>query len=329
MWTFDPVLKETIWGGHRIASFKGDADVLSCAHPEYTTPTIGESWEIADMPGCQSVVASGIDKGKTLKQLLEEQGPAILGKRNYIKYGANFPLLIKFIDAAQDLSVQVHPDVDTARRLGYPNGKTEMWYIIDADKGSFLINGLNRAIDRDEYDLVVNSSELLNRLNYIDVHPGDAFFIPSGRIHALGAGTFVCEIQESSDVTFRLFDYHRKGPDGRERELHTQQAFEVISKEPSDGSKIQYTLGHNVPVTLVASPLFTTNLLHIDEQTMRDYSEWDTFVVLVATAGCAEISCQGRQISLSKGHSVLIPASANNIEITPQGDFTALEVYIK
>ncbi|MCM1291040.1 MAG: class I mannose-6-phosphate isomerase [Prevotella sp.] len=327
MWTFDPVFKETIWGGHRIIRFKDDYDASQ--HISIQNSNIGESWEISDLPGSESIVASGIDKGKTLRQLIEQRRASLLGERNFLRFGTNFPLLVKFIDAAQDLSVQVHPDAASAQKLGYRNGKTEMWYVIDSDKGSFLINGLNRPINPDHYDRIAASEELLDHLNYIDVNPGDAFFIPSGRIHALGAGTFVCEIQESSDLTFRLYDYHRKGVDGKERELHTREAFNIIKNKPVKEGKVKYTPLRDVPVTLVSSPFFTTNLLKLDQETIRDYSEWDTFVILIATNGKASISSQGHTIELRQGHSVLIPASAPNVVISPDGDFTALETYIK
>lgn len=328
MWTFDPVLKETIWGGHRIAMLKGGDGDFSCTSTSSNLP-IGESWEISDIPGSETVVSSGIDKGKTLSTLLKEHGAAILGERNFLKFGPKFPLLIKFIDASQDLSIQVHPDSDSARRLGYSTGKTEMWYVMDADKGSFLINGLNTSISEETFFNSIENEDFLSYLNYIDVAPGDAFYIPSGRVHALGAGTFVCEIQESSDVTFRIYDYHRKGPDGNERPLHTREAFEVMANEPIDGEKVKYIRRRDVPVTLVATPFFTTNLLQLDQETIRDYSEWDTFVVLVATKGSASICSQGRTLRISQGHSVLIPASANNVIISPEEDFTALETYLK
>lgn len=329
MWTFDPVLKETIWGGHRIVRFKEGCGADLCTSPETEHPHIGESWEISDIPGFESVVSSGPDKGKTIRELLARNGEAILGKRNFQRFGCSFPLLVKFIDAAQDLSVQVHPDNDTAKKFGFERGKTEFWYTISADKGSFLINGLNCHLSEEEYQTLINSDALLDKLNFIDVREGDAFFIPPGRIHALGAGTFVCEIQESSDVTFRLFDYHRKGPDGRERELHSTEALEAISREPVSETRVKYLPMRNVPVTLVATPLFTTNLLHSDHEIIRDYSEWDTFVILVATAGNATIKSADATIHLAQGHSVLIPASADNVSISPDGEFTALETYIK
>lgn len=329
MWIFDPVLKETIWGGNRIARFKKGNGQDYCLPTSSGSINIGESWEISDLPGSESVVASGPDKGKTLRELLEAHGAAILGERNYMRFGSSFPLLIKFIDASQDLSVQVHPDAETARHLGYPKGKTEFWYAIDADKGSFIINGLKRKISKEECYRLSNSDALLDTLNFIDVHPGDAFYIPAGRIHALGAGTFVCEIQESSDVTFRLYDYHRKGPDGKERDLHIDEAALAISCEPIEESRIKYSPRKDVPVTLVASPFFTTNLLSLDQETIRDYSEWDTFVVLVATSGSALIKSQDNSVLLRQGHSVLIPASTRSITIIPDGEFSALETYMK
>ncbi|MBO4965625.1 MAG: class I mannose-6-phosphate isomerase [Muribaculaceae bacterium] len=319
MWTFTPILKHKVWGGNRILSFK---ELDSGAEG------IGESWEISDIPGSESVVCGGKDAGKTLSQLVKEYGADLLGARNYRTYGDSFPLLVKFIDARDRLSVQVHPDRDTAARYGFPRGKAEMWYVVDAEKNSGLINGLNGISDAENLRRSLSEGTIMQQLNMLEARPGDAFYIPAGRVHALGEGILVCEIQESSDVTFRIYDYDRPDTDGKLRELHVEEACESIDFVNPRGGAIDYVALHNVPVRLVSSPFFTTNLLQLSSEIVRDYSELDTFVILVATAGRATVSGGTETISLRQGDSLLIPASARGVTITPEGDFSALETFI-
>ncbi len=320
MWTFEPILKTVIWGGERIAPFKGIKTELN---------KIGESWEISGVPGSESVVASGPDKGVTLSELLRRFGASLLGKKNYNKYGNDFPLLIKFIDARDDLSVQVHPDDELALRRGSKFGKTEMWYVLDAEPGAVLANGFNRKIDPKEYEHLVESGEIMEVLNFNPIKAGDTFYIPAGRVHAIGKGGFIAEIQETSDITYRLYDYKRRDAQGNERELHTKEAFEAINFNDTDGKAIDYTLHPDIPVNLVTSSFFTTNLWKIDHEVMRDYSEWDTFVVIIATKGSATLTTERDRITLREGHSVLIPAWCKKLTIEPEGTFEALETYIK
>lgn len=320
MWTFNPILKTLIWGGEKIAPYKGIRTALK---------NIGESWEISGVAGSESVVADGPDKGLTLSQLLEKYGEKLLGKKNYKKYGNSFPLLIKFIDAAHDLSVQVHPDDELARKRGSLFGKTEMWYVLGAEEGALLANGFNREVKPEEYKNLVDTGEIMDVLNFNPVKKGDAFYIPAGRVHAIGKGAFVAEIQETSDITYRLYDYKRKDENGNERELHTEEAFEAINFSDTDGHAVEYTAHPDVPVNLVTSPFFTTNLLDIDHEVMRDYSEWDTFVVIICTKGSARLTTSDSSIILNEGHSVLIPAYCKSLSIRPEGTFEALETYIK
>lgn len=326
MWTFEPILKPTIWGGERIAAFKG----VPCSRRD-----IGESWELSSVDGSLSVVDSGPDMGLTLPELIERYGAGLMGGRNFKKFGCRFPLLIKFIDANDDLSIQVHPNEHLALKGGHDNGKTEMWYVVDTRPGARVANGFRQPVDPSDYRRLVDSGEILDYLNFIDVRTADVLYIPAGRVHAIGRGTFVVEIQETSDVTYRIYDYHRKDSDGNERALNTDLAFEAIRFDDTDGSPIGYTHRPDIPVNLVTSPYFTTNLLDIDQEIMRDYSEWDTFVVLVATAGAALITSRyagdetPRTIRLNAGHSVLIPASAKGVSISPEPTFTAIETYLK
>lgn len=320
MWKFDPIFKSTIWGGEKIAPFK---------HTVTDQAQIGESWEISGVPGSESIVADGPDKGLSLSQLLEKYGKSLLGERNYKRFGNRFPLLIKFIDAAADLSVQVHPDDALAQRRGEANGKTEMWYVIDADKEARLANGFKNPVDPADYEGLVESGRIEEVLNFVDIRPGDTFFIPAGRVHAIGAGSFVAEIQQTSDVTYRIYDYHRKDKNGNERQLHTELAKEAINFNDTDGDPVEYTEHPDIPVNLVRTPFFSTNVLEIDSEVMRDYSECDTFVILIAVKGEAEIACGRQTMTLRGGETLLVPASASGITINPKGNgFRALESYI-
>ena len=320
MWIFNPILKSLIWGGEKIAPYKGI---------ETEQHNIGESWEISGVEGSESIVAEGPDKGLTLSSLLHKYGASLLGKKNYEKYGDNFPLLIKFIDACQDLSVQVHPDDDLARKRGSQFGKTEMWYVLGAEKDAVLANGFNREVKPEEYEGLVESGEIMDVLNFNPIKAGDVFYIPAGRVHAIGKGAFVAEIQETSDITYRLYDYKRKDANGNERELHTKEAFEAINFNDTEGRAVEYSVHPDLPINLVTSPFFTTNLWKIDHEVMRDYSEWDTFVAIICTKGAAELTTDGESMRIKEGMSVLIPASCSGLVIKPEGVFEALETYIK
>lgn len=320
MWTFNPILKSVIWGGEKIAPFKG---IKTSQH------NIGESWEISGVEGSESTVSDGPDSGMTVTQLIKRYGGKLLGERNYKKFGDSFPLLIKFIDARDDLSVQVHPTDELAQKRGSRFGKTEMWYVLGADGNARLANGFNREVKPEEYSHLVESGEIMDVLNFNSISAGDTFFIPAGRVHAIGKGAFVAEIQETSDITYRLYDYKRKDKDGNERQLHTEEAFDAINFNDTEGKAIEYQNHENIPVNLVTSPFFTTNLWKIGHEVMRDYSEWDTFVAIICTKGAALISTHDDTISLSEGQTVLIPASCKKLTISPEGHFEALETYIK
>lgn len=320
MWTFNPILKSVIWGGDKIAPYKRIQTEQS---------NIGESWEISGVEGCESVVSDGPDAGFTVSQLIRRYGGKLLGERNYLKYGDSFPLLIKFIDAHDDLSIQVHPSDELAQQRGSKFGKTEMWYVLGAEIGASLANGFNRRVNPEEYAHLVETGEIMDVLNFNQVAPGDTFFIPAGRVHAIGKGVFVAEIQETSDITYRLYDYKRKDKDGNERQLHTREAFEAINFNDTGGKALDCNPIENIPVNLVTSPFFTTNLLKMSHEMMRDYSELDTFVVIICTRGEASISTGESTVTLREGHSVLIGATCKKISIKPSGAFEALETYIK
>lgn len=327
MWKFEPILKTTIWGGDRIAPFKGIASDQEC---------VGESWELSGVEGNESVVADGPEAGMKLPELLDKFGAAILGERNYKKFGNRFPLLIKFIDARQDLSVQVHPDDEMANMLGQANGKTEMWYVIDAESGARLANGFKEAVNPDDYAQLVESGEIENVLNFCNIRPGDVYFIPAGRVHAIGAGAFVAEIQQTSDATYRIYDYHRKDADGNERQLHTALAKEAINFNDTEGEAVKYQEFPNIPVNVARCPYFTTNLMDLDSEVMRDYAELDSFVALIVTGGSGVLHCGADAVSnvptvmkVRKGDTVLVSASAQGLEITPDAEgLKLIETYV-
>ena len=219
LFKFEPLLKQTIWGGNKIVAFK---------HIQSDMENVGESWEVSGVPGDESVVANGECKGKTLNEVLAEMKQKLVGEENYKRFGDRFPLLIKFIDARQDLSIQVHPDDETAHRQGKAMGKTEMWYVMDSDEDASLKVGLKKKITPEEYARMVEDDTICDALGNYKVKSGDCFFIPAGRIHAICSGSFIAEIQQTSDVTYRIYDYKRKDKNGNYRELHTKEAAEAI-----------------------------------------------------------------------------------------------------
>ncbi len=319
MWKFNPILKSTIWGGERIAPYKG---INTDLH------NVGESWELSGVDGDESIVAEGSDAGLSLPQIIDKYGASLMGHKNYEKFGNRFPLLIKFIDAREDLSVQVHPDDAMAQKYGMPNGKTEMWFVLDAEKGAKLANGFRNPVDPADYERLVETGEIEDVLNFVEIKPGDTYFIPARRVHAIGKGAFVAEIQQTSDATYRLYDYHRKDKNGNERELHTVLAKEAVNFNDTDGNPVDYIALENVPVNLVRCPFFTTNLLTADHELMRDYRENDSFVVLIITAGEAEIRSEQGSTSVKQGETILIPASAKGVSIIPSGTVSILETYV-
>ena len=320
MWKFNPILKTTIWGGDKIAALKHIPDAPA---------NVGESWEISGVEGSESTVVSGPDKGLTLIELIRRHGAKMMGERNLTRYGERFPLLIKFIDARTDLSVQVHPDDTLAEKRGMANGKTEMWYVLDgSDHDARLAFGLKRPVTREEYPELARTGEIENVLNYTHVTPGEVYFIPAGRVHSIGAGSLVAEIQQTSDATYRIYDYRRLDADGKPRKLHVEEALDAINFNDTDATKIQYTERPDIPVNVAKCQYFTTNLLNIDTEVMRDYKEADTFMIIIATGGEADITCGGETMNLRRGETILVPASATGIVIDPKGDFQALEAYI-
>ena len=318
MYKFKPLLKQTLWGGNKIIAFK---------HLDLQMEHVGESWEVSGIKGCESVVAGGPDEGKGLNQLVHEQKGLLVGKENYERFGDEFPLLIKFIDAHQNLSIQVHPDDETARRHGKGHGKTEMWYVLKSASGAQLYNGLRQHITPETYKQMVEDGTITNALAHYTVHEGDVFFIPAGRIHSIGAGAFVAEIQQTSDVTYRIYDFKRKDKDGNYRELHTEKAAEAIDYTVHESYRTYYEPMQDEGVQLIACPHFTTAVYDLNDPMTIDYSELDSFVVHIGLQGSCELTDDhGETISFREGESVLIPATTRTIKV--EGTIKFLETYV-
>ena len=318
IYKFKPLLKQTLWGGNKIIAFK---------HLDLQMEHVGESWEVSGIKGCESVVAGGPDEGKGLNQLVHEQKGLLVGKENYERFGDEFPLLIKFIDAHQNLSIQVHPDDETARRHGKGHGKTEMWYVLKSASGAQLYNGLRQHITPETYKQMVEDGTITNALAHYTVHEGDVFFIPAGRIHSIGAGTFVAEIQQTSDVTYRIYDFKRKDKNGNYRELHTEKAAEAIDYTVHENYRTYYEPMQDEGVQLIACPHFTTAVYDLNDPMTIDYSELDSFVVYIGLQGSCELTDDhGETISFREGESVLIPATTRTIKV--EGTIKFLETYV-
>lgn len=315
---FKPLLKQTIWGGERIAPFKR----LECNMGQ-----VGESWEISGVKGQETVVDGGPYDGLTTNELVATLRDRLLGRDNYLRYGDEFPLLIKFIDAAGDLSVQVHPDDATAMRHGRKRGKTEMWYVMDSEPSATLMVGLKRSITPDEYKALVANGTICDAISRYNVKEGDCFYIPSGRIHSIGAGCFLTEIQQTSDVTYRIYDFKRKDKDGNFRELHTAEAADAIDYQVQESYRTEYDRVKNEPTELVDCPYFRTALYDLDEPMTLDYSELGSFVILIGVCGEGTLTCDdGTSATLSAGHTLLLPATTGIVGVSGKVKF--LETYI-
>ena len=317
MYLFEPLLKQTLWGGDKIIPFKHLNDSLD---------HVGESWEISGVSGNETIVANGPDKGKSLNELVREQKGRLVGEENYQRFGDEFPLLIKFIDAQKDLSIQVHPNDEIAHRQGKPRGKTEMWYVLPSVPGAFLYNGLKQQITPEQYKAMVENDIITDALARYEVHEGDVFFIPAGRIHAIGAGSFVAEIQQTSDVTYRIYDFKRKDKNGNYRELHTKEAAESIDYNVLPDYRTAYEPKQNEGVQVVSCPYFTTAVYDLTEPMTLDYSELDSFVILIAVKGEGKLICEGEEMTFRMGDTVLLPATTKEVKV--EGTIKFLETYV-
>jgi len=318
---FEPYLRTMVWGGEKIAPYKG---------VQTDQEKIGESWEISAVKGHVSTVANGPLAGKSLNDLMEEYGATLAGQSVIDRTGTEFPLLIKFIDAKTDLSVQVHPDDALAdKTVPGSKGKTEMWYVVGADEGAHLLSGLTQEITPEEYEQRVKDNTIMDVLASHDIAKGDVFFLPAGRIHAIGTGSFVAEIQQTSDITYRIYDYGRLGLDGKPRELHVEQAKEAIDYKVYDDYKTTYKEEKNAEVPVVKCQYFTTSIFDLDKAVEKDLSSLDSFLVVICVKGEGKIQDreadgQTHEVSIRQGETVLIPASSCGITFVPSGEMTCL-----
>ena len=315
---FNALLKSTLWGGEKIVPFK---------HLCTEQDNVGESWEISGVPGNETVVANGAYAGKKLNDVVAILKEKLVGKDNYERFGNEFPLLIKFIDARQDLSIQVHPTDEIAKRQGKERGKTEMWYLLDSDKDATLLCGLKQQITPSQYAEMVANDTIVDAIARYNVKEGDCLFLPAGRIHAIGTGCFLAEIQQTSDVTYRIYDFKRKDKDGNYRELHTKQAAECIDYNVSKNYRTEYTPAKNQGVSLVQCPYFCTAVYDLNEPMTLDYSELDSFVILIGLKGEAKITDnEGNTVGFQAGESILVPATTKTLKV--DGTIKFLETYV-
>ena len=315
---FQPLLKQTLWGGDKIVTFK---------HLDSQLENVGESWEISGVKDNETIVKEGPLKGKSLNEVVAELKDRLVGKDNYQRFGDEFPLLIKFIDARQDLSIQVHPNDEIAHKQGKPHGKTEMWYLMESEPGAKLYCGLKKQITPDQYKEMVDNDTICDALAQYEVKEGDCFFLPAGRIHAIGPGCFLAEIQQTSDVTYRIYDYKRKDKNGNYRELHTKLAAESINYQVENDYRTHYVGRLNKGVSLVQCPYFCTAVYDLNEPMTLDYSELDSFVILIGLKGEGKIiDNEGNEVSIMAGDTLLIPATTETLSVS--GTIKFLETYI-
>jgi mannose-6-phosphate isomerase len=318
---FKTIYKDKIWGGQKIRTF---------LHKDFgSLPNCGETWEISGVKSDVSVVANGELAGQSLAALVEEHQGQLVGKKVYERFGNEFPLLVKFIDAADDLSIQVHPDDELAKKRHNSFGKTEMWYVIEADPGSTLISGFNQQVSEEVYLDKFNSGHLTDILNREDVKAGDVFFLPAGRVHTIGKGLLIAEIQQTSDITYRIYDFDRVDDKGNKRELHTEEALAAIDYNFYPEYKTKYEAVKDEVVKVVTCQYFTTNILDYTESTERDYSSLDSFVIHVCVGGGYTLVYDGTEYEVKLGESILIPNSVDKVELKTSTGFKILESYIE
>jgi mannose-6-phosphate isomerase len=320
---FKPVLKDKIWGGNKIKTVLGIdfSPLLNC----------GEAWVVSGVEDNPTVVSNGFLEDNELNELVEIYMGDLTGDSVYNRFGNEFPILIKFIDAADYLSIQVHPDDELAAARGIGNGKSEMWYIMSADKDAELITGFKKDSTKEEYLKHLEDKQLSELLNREKVKAGDVFYMPAGRVHALGPGILLAEIQQTSDTTYRIYDWDRVDDKGKSRELHTDEALDAIDFKAHDDYKSNYKEVKNASSNMVSSPYFTTNIIVLDKALAKDYTELDSFVIYICVEGSITLVHDGeeeKQVALSRGEAALIPAAIDRIDLIPSSLSKVLEVFI-
>lgn len=316
---FTPILKQKIWGGKKLNQL---------FHKNSDGSNIGESWEISDVDRDESIVSNGNLKGRTLRSLLKEYKYDLVGNYVYKTFGKQFPLLIKFIDAKEVLSIQVHPDDDLAG-LQESYGKTEMWYVMQADEEASIIIGFKENSSKEEYIQHLDNKTLLSILNVDKVTKGDVYFVPPGRVHAIGAGLLIAEIQQTSDITYRIYDWDRRDIDGNYRELHTEKALKAIDFSAKKTYKTIYSKQENVASQVVTCPYFTTNILPVKGKKEVDLLNKDSFIIYMCVEGEVTFIYNNQQEIIRKGETILVPACIDKVEILSEGSSELLETYIK
>ncbi|MBR5456362.1 MAG: class I mannose-6-phosphate isomerase [Bacteroidaceae bacterium] len=320
MYKFKPILKSMLWGGEKLIPYKGlESDKTS----------VGESWEISGVKGNESIVAEGPDAGMSLPELIARDKAALLGQSNYERFGKEFPLLIKFIDARQDLSIQVHPNDKLAWERHQSKGKTEMWYVVDADPGSRLRSGFAKSVTPDEYEQSIADNTITDLLQEYDIHAGDVFFLPAGRIHSIGAGAFIAEIQQTSNITYRIYDFNRCDDNGNPRELHTEMSKAAIDYTVLPDYRTYYDAQPDAQTQLVSCRYFTTSLCKLTKPYNMELAGLDSFVILICTKGNGSVTdSDGNSIIVRQGESILVPATVKGLNIVPETELEILSSWI-
>ena len=317
---FEPILKEKIWGGEKIKNI---------LHKETNVSSIGESWEISDHEDDISNVKNGILQGKSLSELIVKYKGSLVGEKVYKKFGNKFPVLIKFIDAAKPLSIQLHPNDELAKKRHNSFGKTEMWYVMQADENAGLVVGFKKEVSKNEYLKHLKNKTLTKILNFDHVKEGDVYFIPTGRVHAIDTGVMLAEIQQTSDLTYRIYDWDRQDEQGNYRELHTEYALDAIDFTVQNDYKINYIKRLNNNTNIIECQYFTTNIISVDREFNIDHSNKDSFIVYMCVKGEVNLKLEnGKAESIKIGETVLIPASLKNITLIPKEYSELLEIYI-
>lgn len=316
---FKPILKDKIWGGTKLKNLLN----------KEATEKAGESWELSGVEENISVITNGYLEGNDIQELAEVYMGDLLGQKVFNKFGTEFPLLIKFIDAADDLSIQVHPNDEQAEQRHNSFGKTEMWYVMQADEKASLIAGFNQKVDKELYLNKLQQNKLLDILNTEIVTEGDVYFMPAGRVHAICSGCLICEIQQTSDLTYRIYDFNRRDDEGNLRELHTDLAVDVIDYNYYDEYKSKYAANPNKSENIVSCKYFTTNIIELDDAIERDMNEFDSFIIYMCVEGTAEIVRENAEnTTITKGETVLVPAEIAHYYLETSSKAKLLEIYI-
>ena len=316
---FRPIFKQTLWGGDKLRRL---------LHKTLAPENAGESWELSAEQGHISVAKNGTLAGKNLDFLCKYFGADFLGEKVYASTGAKFPLLLKFIDASKDLSLQVYPARNPAQPHSHCGGKTEMWYVVQADGNARLFSGFQEETDKSQYAQLVQSEKIMDRLGAYEAAAGDCFFIPSGRIHAIGAGVLLAEVQQNSGQSYRIYDYHRKDLDGKERPLQVELAAEAIDFAPLEDARTHYVARLNHAVPVVQCPSFTVHVLELQGKMTRRLKDQGSFVAYMCVKGQAELECKQYALPMQMGETVFVPAQCADDIMLRASHARLLEVYI-